>query len=276
MVIEKIRYRIIKKDINLPWLTMVHGFSHNNSYFLEQGNYFSKYFNILMPNLMGHGERYLDNGPFGFEEYSEDIKGIIDELDISKTIFWGTHTGAAVGLILSCKFPLLINSLILEGAPVPGYYMPNVARFFNNAKDVFKKRGLEAALSHWINRSAWFENINNKPIKCRKGKHDTMILSFKGAHFSTDTRSKEVFNVLNNFKDIATPTLCYNGEYDLKEFKDAAKELKRINPDVQIEVINNSGGFPLWEKPKDVLNLVSNYLNKLGLLKDKELKDVHS
>jgi pimeloyl-ACP methyl ester carboxylesterase len=94
---------------------MVHGFTQNCNYFSAQIPGFQKDFRILLTDLRGHGKSTSAAGPYGIEEYADDILMIIDEIGIEKAHYWGTHTGAAIGLVLALQQPERFSSLILEG-----------------------------------------------------------------------------------------------------------------------------------------------------------------
>lgn len=259
--IESKEYKILYKNIDTPWLTMVHGFSQDNRYFQKLAKYYSKNFNILLPNLLGHGERYDDIGPFGFMEYSKDILNILKKLKIDKTLYLGTHTGSAVGVILACTHPQLISGLILEGLPVPGIDIPSVKTYFDRAKINYLKKGRVHALKDWLKNAKWFSYMNNNKQETNYLLHQEMVLDFHGKHFIENRSPEKVINALNLFKKYKGPALCYNGEFDLEDFKSAVKCFNVEYPQISHSEIKKSGGFPAWENMDEVIKHIDNFLN---------------
>ena len=97
-----------------PWLTMIHGFSHTHDYFSAQIPLFQENFKLLLADLRGHGKSVHVHGPYGIEEYADDIISVLDDAGIEKTHYWGTHTGAAIGLILAQRYPDRFATLVLD------------------------------------------------------------------------------------------------------------------------------------------------------------------
>ena len=107
-----------------PWLTMVHAATLDHRYFAAQAETLQREYRLLLVDLPGHGGSAGLPGPFGFGEYAASVLAAIDGAGIDTTHFLGTHTGAAVGLLLASRLPDRILSLTLESPPIPGVDLP--------------------------------------------------------------------------------------------------------------------------------------------------------
>ncbi len=76
-----------------PWLTMIHGFSHNHAYFSVHVEAFQADYRILLVDFRGHGGSSAVAGPYGIEEYADDVLTALDEVAITKTHYWGRTPG---------------------------------------------------------------------------------------------------------------------------------------------------------------------------------------
>ena len=81
-----------------PWITFVHGAGGSSSIWFKQIRYFSKYFNLLLIDLRGHGNsKSLIVNPFQpkytFKVVTEDIIGVLDNEKIIKSHFVGISLG---------------------------------------------------------------------------------------------------------------------------------------------------------------------------------------
>ena len=56
--------------------------------------------------------------------------------------------------------------------------------------------------------------------------------------------------------------LLINGEHDLDDFMQVAKELASSLPDVRRVIVPNAGGFPFWEYPAVVNTCVNRFLER--------------
>ncbi len=259
-----IYYKVIEDySKESPWILMVHGFTHNCTYFREQINYFRKDYKIVAVDLRGHGNSRNMSGPFGIEEYADDIDKVLKHLGITGTIYWGTHTGAAIGLVLALRNPEMFFPLILEGTFLPGYFMPGTAELIDNIKTTAKTDGVLTAMENWFNSADWFAHIHKYPEKCRADEHKKMLNDFSGIPLLCELSPREVIKVSEKLRNIRQPVLVYNGIYDMEDFINAANHLEQNLPNVQREVISEAGGFPGWENYNDVNRVVQNYLDGL-------------
>jgi len=260
---QKIYRELVHTDgQNAPWIIMVHGFTHNSKYFSTQVSDFQSEFRILLTDLRGHGKSVSAVGPYGVEEYADDILATLDDIGIEKAHYWGTHTGSAIGLVLALRYPQRFASLVLEGTFLPGFPMPRVGELINRARSIARSKGLEAALEDWFNYADWFAYIREHPETCRAKEHRAMIFEFTGTPWLSDFTPRTVTPVSEYLANIQQPTLVYNGRYDLDDFKQAASHLETDLPNAQCAEIPNAGGFPAWENPQAVNLLVRSFLTR--------------
>jgi 3-oxoadipate enol-lactonase len=248
-----------------PWIVMVHGFSHNHTYFDRQIKEFQKDHRLFAVDLRGHGQSSAIPGPYGVEEYADDILAALDAAGITRAIYWGTHTGSAIGLIIALRQPERFSHLILEGTFLPGFPMPKVGELLNRASGIARDKGLQAALDDWFEHAGWFDHINQFPEVCRAEEHRTMINQFEGAPWLTDLKPRAVTPTAENLAMIGQPVLIYNGMDDLDDFKNAAQYLADELPHGRRYVIPDAGGFPAWENPSVVNHLVGDFLAEVTL-----------
>jgi len=245
---------------NDPWIIMVHGFSHNHSYFDAQVLEFQNDYRILLTDLRGHGFSTQMGGPYGVEEYADDLQSIIEKEDIQKAHFWGTHTGSAIGLVLALRQPDRFSSLVLEGTFLPGFPMPRVGELLNRARMLAQTKSLNEALKDWWENADWFIYANEHPQECRRDEFRILTLAFSGLPWLSELTPRPVTSVADRLDQIRQPVLFYNGENDLDDFKRAAKFLETKLPHGQGAVIKNAGGFPGWENSNEVNKLVRMFL----------------
>ena len=81
------KYQNKKKE--LPWLTFIHGAGGSSSIWHKQIRFFSKFFNLLLIDLRGHGNsKGLTLNPFQskytFDVITDDIIKVLDHEKILK------------------------------------------------------------------------------------------------------------------------------------------------------------------------------------------------
>lgn len=243
-----------------PWLVMVHGMSHDHRFFSAQIPHFESSYRIALIDLPGHGLAAATPGPFGPEEYSAGVQSALDAAGVDGLHYWGTHTGAGIGLLLAARQPDRFRSLVLEGPVIPAAPPPYVARRLESARNAARNHGIEFALNDWWEQSAWFDVMRAHPVRCRAAENREMVMAFGGAPWLDDTPATPLSFEIRQLSAIVAPVLLFNGEHDHPEFIDASKKLETVLPDVRRVEISDAGGFPTWEFPDRVNGEVERFL----------------
>ena len=243
-----------------PWLTMVHAATHDRRYFSAQVRAFQKDYRLLLIDLPGHGKSAELPGPFGFEEYAASVLAAMDAAGVETTHYVGTHTGAAVGLILASRFGQRFLSLSLESPPIPGVDLASVIDSFERARATARSSGIEAARTEWFERSGWFDIIRNNPERCRGDEHWAMISEYSGQPWLDPTPAQPVARIEDRLSSIRCPVLIVSGEHDVEDFLHAADTLQGHLPRVQRVRVPGAGGFPMWEDPEPVNEHIRRHL----------------
>ena len=243
-----------------PWITMVHGASHDQRYFSSQVQAFQQDYRLLLIDLPGHGQSASLPGPYGFEEYAVSVLAAMDAAGVDETHYLASHTGAAVALILASHHGQRFQSLALESAPIPGVDLPSVTEALHRARATARGEGIEAARAEWFEGGRWFEIIRKNPQRCRADEHWAMISEFSGRPWLDATPARPVAPLLDRLDSIRCPVLIINGEHDVEDFLHAADELERRLPRVRRVRIPGAGGFPMWEDPEQVNDHIRRHL----------------
>ena len=243
-----------------PWLTLVHGMSQDRRVFSAQVAEFRASFRLLLIDLPGHGLSSSLSGPYGLEEYAAGVRAALGEARVERTHFWGTHTGAGVGLLLACREPARFASLVLEGAVFPGRLPPAVAEMQAQVGEIARAHGMDAARRHWWERSGWFAVMREHPETGRAAEQQAIISQFQGGPWLDTRAPAPVAPIEDRLAQLSLPVLIVNGEHDMTDFAQVAAELTAILPNAQRTVIRDGGGFPLWEYPDRVNAEVRRFL----------------
>lgn len=248
-----------------PWLVLVHGFTQNHKIFNRQIEAFSERFNLLLMDLRGHGDSTHISGPYGIEEYTDDLERLIDHHKLESLYYWGTHTGTAIGLVYALRYPGRIRGMVLEGTVLPGFPMPKVAELIQRAREISADKGIEAAKEDWFDYAGWFSFMRQHPLECRAEEHRAIIREFDGTPWVSQLRPEEVSDVNQRLDEIDMPILMYNGEEDMDDFIRAAGQITEKKPEARSLTIPHAGGFPCWENPEEVNRVVGEFFTGLGI-----------
>lgn len=246
-----------------PWLLMVHGISQNRRVFSNQVSFFRATYRLLLVDLPGHGLSSDIPGPYGLDEYAASIAGAMDDAGVTGAVFWGTHLGAAAGLLLGCREAARFSALILEGPVFPGRSMPAVAQVLASVGETARIKGLAAARKLWWEEVGWFDVMRDRPEECRAVSQIAIIDEFEGAPWLDPGLIGPVTLSEENLRTLGQPVLIMNGEHDLPDFLKAANDLSALIPDCRRVSVRDGGGFPFWEFPDRVNKKVRAFLHSL-------------
>ena len=246
-----------------PWLTLLHGLTQHGRYWTAQLEALAECYRLLTIDLRGHGRSAAPAEEYGQLDHAEDVLAVLDTLDIRATHLWGTHTGAAVGLLLAADQPERIASLVLEGAVIPGRATPSVERHTARARELADSAGVDAARDWWRDEAEWFNVMRREPEARRWTEQQALLADFSGAPWLTREPPRAVPDLTPRLGELRQPTLLINGAEDLPDFLETAALLERALPNARRYLIPGAGAFPAWEAPDAVTPVVRHWLDEI-------------
>jgi len=110
-----IELNYIEKGFGTP-LVLLHGNGESNEFFINQIDYFSLQYRVIVIDTRGHGKSPRGMLPFTLEQFAKDLKIFLDSKNIEKANILGFSDGANIALIFTLKYPEYVNKLILNSA----------------------------------------------------------------------------------------------------------------------------------------------------------------
>ena len=246
---------------DVPWFVMVHGMSQDHRVFDKQVEYFSSQFRVLLIDLPGHGLAAGHGGPYGHLEFANHVHHAMREHNVSPAHYWGTHTGAAAGLLTAFRGPDRFSSLILEGPVMPGQNIAVVISEMSRARQIAASEGIAAAIQSWWENACWFDTMRANPTECRAAQHYTIVSEFGGRPWTDQLPVAFLEDTTQGLSKLSVPTLIYNGAADHPEFLVMAERIAALIPNARRSIVADAGGFPAWEQPDRTNKLVADFIS---------------
>ena len=103
------------------WVTFVHGAGGSSSIWFKQLREFSKYFNVLLLDLRGHGKSRMQlsnvfKKKYTFDVLAEDIIAVLDKENIKSSHFVGISLGTILIRQIGEMYPQRVQSMVMAGA----------------------------------------------------------------------------------------------------------------------------------------------------------------
>ena len=97
-------------------LILLHGNGESSGYFVNQIDRFANEYCVIAVDTRGHGASPRGNKPFTLETFANDLKNLLDSLNIEKANILGFSDGGNIAVIFALKYPERVASLVLNGA----------------------------------------------------------------------------------------------------------------------------------------------------------------
>lgn len=93
-------------------LVILHGLLGMSDLWIPLAKKFSENFHVIVPDLRDHGQSPHDS-EFNYEAMQSDIKELMQELGIKKSVFIGHSMGGKLAMLLALNHPVMVEKLII-------------------------------------------------------------------------------------------------------------------------------------------------------------------
>lgn len=252
---------------------MLHGFrgTHHGLQLIAEN---LKGFKILVPDLPGFGK-----GPklekYNLDSYVEWVREYVAAHEANQPIILLGHSfGSIIASAYAAKYPDTISRLILVnpiGAPAlegPKMLLTKLAVFY-----YWVGKKLPARVAHrWLASHAVVMIMSVTMAKTKDKELRSYIHDQHRQYFSSFHSAKSVaegfatsigHNVRDYAKTIEIPTLLIAGAEDDITPLEKQRELQKLFPQAQLNVIEHVGHLTHYETPVAVANLIQDFIKSL-------------
>ena len=96
-------------------LVLLHGNGEDSSYFEHQIAFFQDRYRVIAVDTRGHGKSPRGTAPLTLNQFADDLRAFMDELDIASAHILGFSDGANVAILFALAHPTRVKSLVLNG-----------------------------------------------------------------------------------------------------------------------------------------------------------------
>ena len=247
-------YFFNKKEQVAP-IVFIHGVGLTYEIWQPQLDFFKNH-STLSYDILGHGKTPLNKQDISFDDFSDQLINLIDELKIDKIHLIGFSIGSLIARNFATRFNERLQSLILLGSIYKRSEQQQkiINERFNQAKKELKLS--KQALKRWFT-DKYLENNPNIYEKI------SLILS-----------SNNMFNFLKvyelfvnhkndeDFNEIKVNTLVMTGEHDVGSTVEMSQELNKIINNSQLKIIKDGKHLCGIECADDVNLIIKNFVEK--------------
>jgi pimeloyl-ACP methyl ester carboxylesterase len=247
-------YVFNKKEQSIP-IVFVHGVGLTYEIWQPQLDFFKDYSNLSY-DILGHGKSSLTKQNISFDDFSDQLIELINELKIEKIHLVGFSIGSLIARNFATRYDNRLRSLILLGSIYKRSEQQQkiVNERFNQAKKELKLS--RQALKRWFTD----RYLENNPDTYEK---ISSILS--GNNMANFLKVYELFVKHKNdedFKKIQTKTLVMTGEHDIGSTIEMSQQLNNVIMDSELKIIKEGKHLCGIECADEVNLTIKNFIDK--------------
>src|SRR3990172_3347340 len=189
-------------------------------------------FNIILPDLRGHGKTENPSKKIDLHLMADDIAALIDPLKLDKPFLCGWSGGGDIGLDIAMRYPYYVGRLIVGGVTlrVTETALASLKGMGVDGPGQINFEQAEKAIPQLTN--VWKKDHVQSPL------HWKELLTQVSFEMINPTLPAE-----DALKQISVPTLIIWGDRDQFLPVEDAVELYRLIPNAQLAVVPNADHF---------------------------------
>ncbi|GAM16425.1 2-succinyl-6-hydroxy-2,4-cyclohexadiene-1-carboxylate synthase [Mesobacillus selenatarsenatis] len=254
-MINGVRYHVEQYGDGFP-LVLLHGFTGAASTWKPFCPIWGNHSTLLMVDLIGHGETESpgDTARYNIKKATDDLKVLLDQLEIEKTDMLGYSMGGRIAITFASMYPERIRKLVLEST-TPGLENPadREARVQQDQKLAMKieTEGLEKFISFWESIPLFQSQLNlpkeiREQIRSQRLRNNPVGLSNSLRGMGTGAQPSW-WDKLTTFD---FETLLITGELDDKFCKIAADMASKLPNAKHLSIIDCGHAIHVEEREK--------------------------
>jgi pimeloyl-ACP methyl ester carboxylesterase len=247
-------YVFNNKEQSIP-IVFVHGVGLTYEIWQPQLDFFKDYSNLSY-DILGHGKSSLTKQNISFDDFSDQLIELINELKIEKIHLVGFSIGSLVARNFATRYGERLRSLILLGSIYKRSEQQQkiVNERFNQAKKELKLS--RQALKRWF---------TDKYLENNHGTYEKISSILSGNNMANFLKVYELFVKHKNdedFKKIQAKTLVMTGEHDIGSTIEMSQQLNNIIKDSELKIIKDGKHLCGIECADEVNLSIKNFIEK--------------
>ncbi|MDM5450986.1 alpha/beta fold hydrolase [Peribacillus simplex] len=259
--------RIVEAGEGEP-LIMLHGIGGHIEAYARNIKSLSKHFRVIVMDMLGHGYTGKPEYPYTLNEYSDHLLSVIKALSIDEVHLSGESLGGWLSAWFAAHHPQYVKTLLLN---TPGN-IKGKREVMKKLKDSTLKAVLEANHDTVQTRLEFLfydtnfvtkelvesrYNIYTQP-EFKQAVHNIVVLQ------DWEVRKNFTWEPEWTHK-ISAPTIILMSDHDPTATVEDAEYLQKLIPNSELQVINDAGHWPQWEKPEEFNSIQIKFVKGVGV-----------
>jgi len=244
-----------------PPVVLLHPFPAHHEFWSPVAQALGARYRLILPDLRGHGESGVGEGPATIEKQAADIARVMDDAGVGRAPLIGVSIGGYVLFEFWRRYRGRVAALGLCNTKAPADNPEARAGRLQTASEVLE-RGTEPFFETMIPRLLGKTTRGTRPDlvdgavrMMRKMSPDDVAQVQRGMADRADS--------VETLKTINVPTLVVTGDEDILTGINEAELMRQHIAGSQLRVIPKAGHYSPWEQPEEAARLLRQFLDSL-------------
>jgi len=240
-------------------VVLLHPFPANHELWLPAAQHLISRYQVILPDLRGHGESEIGEGPATMQKHASDVARVMDELEIGRAAMAGSSIGGYVLFEFWRLYRGRVATLMLCNTKAPADAPAARAARLQTAAEVLE-RGVEPFVDSMLPRLIGETTRRSRPDLMEAARR--MMLKMSPEDISLVQKGMaERPDSVPTLKTINVPTLIVTGDEDVITGMPEAQAMQQNISGSQMRVIRKAGHFAIWEQADEVGKSLRQFLD---------------
>ena len=247
-------YVFNKKEQSIP-IVFIHGVGLTYEIWQPQLDFFKNYSNLSY-DILGHGKSSLTKQNINFDDFSEQLIELINELKIEKIHLVGFSIGSLIARNFAIRYGNRLQSLVLLGS---------IYKRTDQQQKIVNERFDQAKKELKLSRQALKRWFTDKYLENNPDTYEKISSILTGNNMANFLKVYELFVKHKNdedFKKIRAKTLVMTGEHDIGSTIEMSQQLNNIIKDSELKIIKDGKHLCGIECADEVYLTIKNFIEK--------------
>jgi 3-oxoadipate enol-lactonase len=254
----EIVYRVLGDG---PPVVLLHPFPVTHEFWLPVAEALATRYRLVLPDLRGHGDSEVGEGPATMEKHAADLAHIMDDAEVGRAPMIGVSIGGYALFEFWRRHRGRVAALGLCNTKAPADNPETRVGRLYAANDVLE-RGTEQFFESMIpkvmgktTRELRPDLVDGVLRMMRKMSPEDVAQVQRGMAARPDS--------VDTLKTINVPTLLVTGDEDLMTGVNEAELMRQHINGSFLQVIPKAGHYSAWERPQDAAKILRQFLDGL-------------
>jgi pimeloyl-ACP methyl ester carboxylesterase len=242
-------------------LVLLHPFPVHHEFWLPAAQALTSRYQLILPDLRGHGESGAGEGPATMEKHAADLAKLLDHLEIGRAPFAGVSIGGYALFEFWRRYRGRVAALALCNTKAPADSPEARTARLQAAIDVVE-RGTEPFFESMVPKLIGQTTRTSRPDLV-DGTLRMMRKMSAGNVAQVQRGMADRPDSVTDLKTINVPTLLITGDEDVLTSPAEAELMRRNIAGSEMKIIPHAGHYSAWEQPSEVGRLLRQFFDNV-------------